>query len=108
MVIALATALLGGPALDAWICRADVDASATVTALDAGVVVASADADQPDRGHPGPSLCAHGHCHHSTGLDVPAMAASALLTPSDVPQGWTTAVLHPSGGPAGLERPPRA
>ncbi len=108
MAVCLLATLIGGPTLDAIVCKGEGEVSVASAQFELGQSLATPDGDRSDPGHDGIEVCAHGHCHH--GLALGLVLAETAIEPAPVTDlhDLTPASPHASRAPAGLERPPRA
>jgi hypothetical protein len=107
VIACLLAALVASPALDAFVCKGELDTAAVSTVFSDGQTDASALHDQTAPGHDA-DACVHGHCHH--GLTLALAAAEAMAAPAALSPLHSMAVgsAPTSLNPSGLERPPRA
>lgn len=108
MVVCLLATLIGGPTLDAIVCKGEGEASVASAQVEMGHAIATSDRDVGEPGHAGPTICAHGHCHHGLTLGLVLAEATIAPLPRAEPHGMTAPPPHASRAPSGLERPPRA
>lgn len=108
MVACLMALVLGGPILDALVCKGEDQPVAAVNHPDVAQTVAALDQDDGQAGHEGPEICAHGHCHHGVTVGLLVDDADLHSWPRVALHAQPAAPSHTSQAPTGLERPPRA